>query len=298
MAFQYRSCPLTSRRTLAVLHSTDSLRTPDGLTLFTRAWSPELGTIRADLLLVHGIGEHSGRYAHVAAHLMMHGIRVFAYDQRGHGESEGERAYIERFDSLVADLHLVRAFVDVERTEPTGPTRPLFLMGHSLGGLVVARYVSAHSSDGLAGVVLSSPALRTDVAPLLQKVSGFVSRVAPRLPTVKLDLKALSRDPRVVRNYEEDPLTATGHGVRARTGFEVIEAMKQVRPAAFDVPTYLFHGTADQITSPEASQAFVAAIPAADKSLKLYDGFYHETMNEPEKEEVLTDLTDWVLARA
>ncbi|MEM9998571.1 MAG: alpha/beta fold hydrolase, partial [Bacteroidota bacterium] len=199
-----------------MLHTTDSLRTPDGLTLFTRTWAPELGTVRADVLLVHGIGEHSGRYAHIAAHLMMQGIRVFAYDQRGHGESEGERAYIERFDSLVADLHHVRALVEVQRAEPAGPTTPLFLMGHSLGGLVAARYVSAHSSEGLAGVILSSPALRTDVAPLLQKVSGAVARFAPRLRTVKLDLKALSRDPRVIRNYEEDPLVTSGRGVRAR----------------------------------------------------------------------------------
>ncbi|MEM8599116.1 MAG: lysophospholipase [Bacteroidota bacterium] len=291
-----------------MLHATDALEMPDGPPLFTRAWSPELDEVRAEVLLVHGIGEHTGRYAHVAAHLMMHGVRILAYDQRGHGESPGDRAYVEDFDALVRDLHHVRAHLPSLRAtvaglgtsaaDDRGSAPPLFLLGHSLGGLVVARYVTDHGSDGLAGVVLSSPALRTDVAPLLQKVAGTVARFAPRLPTVKLDLKGLSRDPRVVRNYEEDPLTHTGTGVRARTGHETIEAMKRVEAGAFRVPLYVFHGTADRITSPDGSQDFVKAvqarIPDADATLRLYDGLFHETMNEPEKQNVLDDLTEWL----
>ncbi|MEL6770844.1 MAG: lysophospholipase [Bacteroidota bacterium] len=285
-----------------MLHATDSIQTPDGATLFTRAWSPELGNVRAEVLLVHGIAEHSGRYAHVAAHLMMHGFRVIAYDQRGHGESSGERAYIEEFDALVADLQRVRDRLPALRAtvggDQTAP--PLFLLGHSLGGLVVARYVTEHGTDGLAGVVLSSPGLQTDVAPLLQKVAAPIARIAPRLPTVKLDLKGLSRDPRVIRNYQEDPLTHTG-AIRARTGHESIEAMKQVDASAFRVPLYVFQGTADRITSPDGSRAFVDAVeanvPGAQTTLRLYDGLFHETMNEPEKETVLADLTAWLLSQ-
>lgn len=284
---------------------------PDGTPLFTRAWSPELDEVRAEVLLVHGIGEHTGRYAHIAAHLMMHGVRVLAYDQRGHGESPGDRAYVEDFDVLVRDLHHVRTHLASLRATVASPSSsstgdgdtapPLFLLGHSLGGLVAARYVTDHGADGLAGVVLSSPALRTDVAPLLQKVAGTVARFAPRLPTVKLDLKGLSRDPRVVRNYEEDPLTNTGTGVRARMGYETIEAMKRVAPSAFRAPLYVYHGTADRITSPDGSRDFVeavqASIPDADATLRLYDGLFHETMNEPEKQEVLDNLTEWLHAR-
>ena len=152
----------------------------------------------------------------------------------------------------------------------------------------------------LAGLVLSSAALKVDekTAPLLQKASGLLSRFAPHLKTVKLSLDGLSRDPTVARNYAADPLTYTD-GVRARTGAEVLEASRRIGGMAgrVTVPLYLFHGTADAITDPEGTKRFHADAASTDKTLRLYEGFYHETFNEPEKQRVLDDLAAWITER-
>jgi len=276
-------------------HASGTLRAHDGLTLFTRRWWPDRPA-RAVVLLVHGIAEHSGRYAYPAAHLLLHDVAVLAYDQRGHGQSEGPRTHVDAFGEYVDDLDRALAWA---RAEAGG--LPLFLMGHSLGGLVVARYVVDRRPEGLAGVILSSPALQlpADLSPLLQRVSGVVSRLAPRLRTVRLDLSLLSRDPAVGRAYAEDPL-CDKKGVRARLGHEILATTRHVRahPEAFTAPLLLFHGTADRITDPAGSRWLYDHTPATDKTLNLYDGFYHETMNEPERERVLDDLVAWIHARS
>jgi len=274
-------------------HDAGTLRTDDGLSLATRRWSPRARP-KATVALVHGIGEHSGRYAHVATHLMLHDLAVHAFDLRGHGRSEGEpRAYVESFDEYLYDLDL---FLDHVRREQRGP---LFLYGHSLGGGIAARYVVERGTNGLDGLILSSAALQipTDLSPILQKLAGTVSRFKPTLPTTKLDTSLLSHDPAVVRAYEQDPLVYSG-GVRARVGYEVLRNTEiiQQHPEAFTLPLYLFHGTADKITDPDGSHWLYEHAPTDDKTLKLYEGFYHETHNEPERERVLTDLTAWIEA--
>ena len=265
-----------------------------GLTLATRRWTP-YARPKATVALVHGIGEHSGRYAHVATHLMLHDLAVHAFDLRGHGRSEGEpRAYVESFDEYVGDLD---RFLREVRGQQRGP---LFLYGHSLGGGIAARYVIEHGTDGLDGLILSSAALQipSDLSPILQKLAGTVSRFAPTLPTTKLDTSLLSHDPAVVRAYENDPLVYSG-GVRARVGHEILRNTEiiQQHPEAFALPLYLFHGTADQITDPDGSRWLYEHAPTDDKTLKLYEGLYHETHNEPERERVLDDLTAWIEAR-
>ena len=192
-------------------HDAGTLRTDDGLTLATRRWTPHARP-KAAVVIVHGIGEHSGRYAHVAAHLLLHDYAVYAFDLRGHGRSEGHpRVYVASFDEYVSDLDCFLADV---RKEHRGP---LFLLGHSMGGGIAALYVIERGTDGLAGLVLSSAALQipADLSPLLQKAAGVLSRFLPKLPLTKLDTANLSRDPAVVRAYEEDPLVYTG-GVRPR----------------------------------------------------------------------------------
>ncbi len=272
-------------------HDAGTFRTADGLTLATRRWMPH-DRPRAAVVVLHGLAEHSGRYAHVAAHLMLHDYAVYAFDLRGHGRSEGEpRAYAESFDRYVDDIALYLSHVH-DDTE-----RPVFLLGHSLGGALAARTVIAHGADGLAGLILSSAALAIpdDLFPLLQKVVRTLSRLAPTLAMKRLDPTHLSKDPGVVRGYEQDPLVYTG-GVRARVGAEVLRVTEEIHAHAdaFTLPLYLFHGTEDRITDPEGSQRLHDRAPSADKAFHLYEGLRHETMNEPERQAVLDDLTAWL----
>ena len=275
-------------------HTTGSFTTQDGLRLFTRTWTPGADPVGV-VALAHGIGEHSGRYAHVASRLMLEGFAVEGYDHRGHGQSQGPRAYVDDFAELTGDLG---AFT--QRVRARHPDLPLFLMGHSLGGLIAATWV-AEAQPELDGLVLSSPALKVpdDLSPLLQKVSGLTARWVPRLPTVKIDINDLSRNPAVVRAFEEDPLN-DHKGVRASMGHQILEASRAIQTQAdrFHLPLYLFHGTADRITDPQGTVQFYHAAPSSDKTLELYEGFYHETFNEDERERVLDDLAGWLVAHA
>ena len=269
-------------------HETATRASPDGTTLFTRRWTPDRPT-RAVVVLVHGVHEHSGRYSYLASTLMARGIAVRALDLRGHGRSEGPRGQVEAFGDYVSDL---RPFLD-EAVADAGV--PVFLMGHSMGGLVVAATVVDRGTDGLAGVVLSSPALRVDSPALLRTLAPVIARWLPDAPVTRLDLGHLSRDPTVARAYREDPLT-TKQGVRARLGWEIVQATERVRerPDAFDVPLYLFHGTADRLTDPDGTRWLAEHAAADDVTLRVYDGYYHETMNEPERDDVIASLADWL----
>lgn len=274
--------------------ATGSLLTASGSSLFTQHWLPDASP-RAAVVLVHGYAEHSGRYAHVADHLNERGIAVYTYDQRGFGRSDGQRAYVESFDYLLDDLG---RFLAHTRGRLAGDT-PLFLMGHSMGGAVCALYVIERRPD-LAGLILSSPAVEVnpDLAPLLRKMARFIGWLAPTLPTVRTPNGAISRDPAVVEDAANDPLNYNGR-VLARTGAEMIRASRriQARMHTIRLPLLVFHGTADQLTDPSASERLYHAAPSADKTLKLYDGLYHETLNEPEKEQVMRDLSTWIEAR-
>ena len=268
-------------------HETGTRTGPDGTELFVRRWTPDRPT-RAVVALVHGLHEHSGRYATLATALMARGIAVRAVDLRGHGQSGGPRGQVESFDDYLAD---VRPWLDEVVAQADVP---VFLMGHSMGGLVAAATVVDRGTDGLAGVVLSSPALQVDSPPLLRRLAPWVARWFPNAPVSKLDLEHLSHDPTVARAYREDPLTTKG-GVRARLGLALLTASEHVRqhPEAFDVPLYLFHGADDRLTNPEGT-CRLATHATGDVTLRIWDGLYHETMNEPERDRVIGELADWL----
>jgi len=276
-----------------VHHAASTLRTADGLTLATRTWTPH-DRPKAAVLIVHGINEHSGRYAHVAARLMLHDYAVFSYDHRAHGRSEGKpRAYIDRIEALEEDLQRV-----VQWAEAEAPGLPLFLLGHSMGGAVVARYVQEHGDEGLAGVILSSAALKIPDDYPLRRFAGIAARLLPRFSPPGRTRGNLARDPAVGRAWDEDPLTFKG-GVRSRTGFLLLHACAETLDHAerFTKPLLIFHGTADRVTDPAGSQALYEAAAAEDKTFNLYEGSYHETMNDLDKERVLDDLAAWLDAR-
>ena len=272
------------------------LPTYDGLQLATRQWIPS-SEPKAAVLIIHGLSEHAGRYAHVAGELTSNGYTVFAYDQRHHGKSGGKpRAFIERFGSLVDDLAVALNWVRSEIGD-----LPLFVYGHSLGGGVLARYIREGRAEHLSGAILSSAALRIpdDFSPILQKLAPIVSRLRPTLQTTGRDREFLSRNPAVREAFMSDPLTYKG-GLRARTGFEILTNTRTILETteAFTIPILFLHGTGDKITDPLGSQMFYDAIPATDKTLKLFDDFFHEIHNEDQKSEVISAVVEWLDARS
>ena len=271
----------------------DTIVTDDGTQLHTQHWAPP-SSPEATILLVHGYAEHCNRYGGVAQAFVAQNVCVHAYDQRGYGRSGGLRAYVDSFETYLNDLdhvlHAVRA---------QAPERPLFLFGHSMGGLVVLKYV-LDRAPSLRGLLLSAPALEInpDLAPLLRRTAQLLGRLWPTLPTTRSPEDAISRDPTVVAEAEADPLNYHGR-VLARTGAEMLRAGQNTRDRlhTLDTPFLVLHGTADSLTNPAWSRALYEQASADDKTIRLYDGLYHEIFHEPEKEQVLGDFTDWVRAR-
>jgi len=260
--------------------------------LYEHAWIPEDPC--AMVLVLHGIFEHGGRYQQMAERLNAENIAVLSMDLPGHGRSPGKKGYIQSWSDLV---NVVGTWADEKRAEYS--ELPCFLFGHSLGGLLAASYLAEARPD-FDGVILTSPALQVkeDLSPILQKLAPIIASIAPRLKTIKLDAKAMSRDPEVVRIYENDPLVYHG-GVYAQTGKETLTATQKISQSfkRFDWPVLIMHGTGDQLTEPRGSQNFFDEIDSTDKTIRLYQGWYHELFNEPEKEQVLAEISSWILER-
>ena len=264
--------------------------TAGGLTLFERHWLPD-GAPRADVIIVHGYAEHSGRYEHVGAALAERGYAVHALDLRGHGRSEGRRVFVRSMNEYLDDLD---AFLERNRH----PGRPLFLLGHSMGGTVVALAAVTRETDA-QGLILSGPALTTDGAsPLMTRIVLLLGRFFPSLRLRKLDAAAVSRDPAVVAAYDADPLVERGK-INAGTAAAMIRAMRTIDKHEPDIrlPLLVMHGTEDLLASPAGSQALHERASSTDKTLRLYAGLYHEILNEPEQQEVLGDVLAWLDAR-
>lgn len=266
-----------------IVSNTEFSTASDGRRQLRRRWRPE-GSTRAALLLVHGIGEHSGRYEHVGAALAEHGIDVLAFDQRGFGETAGRRAYVGSFDDFLDDVEALLA-------ERRARDVPVVLMGHSLGGLVATTYlVSDRPQPDLA--VLSSPALAASV-PSWQRL--FAPPLGTVLPTLKVpadfDGSVLSRDTEVQSAYEHDPLRVPFS--TARLGRETLKAMDATSSSLdrLRIPTYVFHGADDTLVPPTASEP-LDELPNVTRI--VWPGLRHECMNEPERDDVLAGITDWL----
>lgn len=271
-------------------HSTDSFTGLKNTEIFYQAWRPDAEPSAA-LIIVHGYAEHSGRYQHVAEYFVERRYAVYALDHRGHGHSEGERAYVDRFDDFLADL---RTFVELVRREQ--PDRDIFLVGHSMGGLITTLFAEEHG-DLLRGVILSGAGvlISAGVPSILIGLSKALSVLVPKMGVTPLEAATVSRDPDVVARYNADPLNYRGR-VRARMAAELIRAgetaLANLHKIA--VPILIMHGSADELADPEGSRLIYAGVSSTDKTLKIYDGLYHEIFNEPEKEQVLSDVADWL----
>jgi len=264
--------------------TTGTVIAPDGTGLFTRTWIPE--DSKANVLLVHGLGDHCGRWDHVGRFLADRGYAVTAFDLRGHGESEGRRGHVDTFDDFVSDVAHVAGEAGL-----FDDSMPWVLYGHSLGGLIATRYLlSDYPQPDVA--VLSSPALDADVPQILRTASSVLGRMVPTLSMPNsITGDQLSRDPDVGETYVADPLVHS----KATTGFghtslaaqaEALDNLDKIR-----VPTLVFHGADDLLVPPSAS-APLAAVDSVER--RVYPGLRHETHNEPEADQVLADVADWL----
>jgi len=277
----------------SIAHAEGTFQGQGGIGLFEQSWRP--AEPRAVLVIMHGLKDHSSRYAETAEALARRGFAVHAFDLRGHGCSAGGRVWVDRFDQYVSDLA-----VFVDRVKAREPGKPVFVMGHSMGGAIVTTYVLTRKPD-LKGLVLSAPALKpgADVSPFLIGTVGLFSAIAPGLGLLDLKNEDFSRDPAVVAAMSKDPLIQQGAGP-ARTASELLQALLEIGKNMEQVklPFLVMHGTKDKLTNPEGSKELNARAGSTDKTLKIYEGLSHDLLHEPEKAQVLSDLTSWLDAHA
>lgn len=264
-----------------------------GTEIYYHIWKP-LGKIKALVVLVHGQGDHSGRYTHVAEHLTREGYALWAADLRGHGKSGGKRGHVDNFNDYLDDTGRV-----IGKAKEQNPELKTFLIGHSLGGLVVLDYAEKRGSR-LSGIVVTAPLLRLkmQVPPWKAAVGRMLSGLTPTFSMkTGLDPNLLSHDQEIVRNYVNDPLV---HGVASARFFtELLHAEEEtIRDARkLTLPCLIMQGSGDGIVDPAATEDFFKGVASADKTLKVYDGLYHEVLNEPEKEDILREISAWLSAR-
>jgi acylglycerol lipase len=260
-----------------------------GLRIHHRSWLPA-GQPRGIVVIAHGFAEHGGRYTRVAERLVVEGVAVRAADHRGHGLSEGKRTSVIRFDDYVDDLTTT-----ITEAKDQWPALKLILLGHSMGGLVALRF-AVRDASLIDGLVVSAPAACPgDVSRLKLTIGRALSRVAPNTAVMRLPLNKISRDPAVVEAYNTDPLVFRTP-IKARLGAEMLATMDRVDAGlpAMRVPLLVMQGTSDGLVDPGCGPQVYNRAGSPDKTLKMYDGLWHEIFNEPERDHVLDDLAAWV----
>jgi acylglycerol lipase len=258
--------------------------------IYYQAWLPE-GKIKALLLVVHGLGEHSGRYMNVVNHFVPLGYAVYGFDHIGHGKSEGVREFVERFEDYTNTLGIYHSMV-----EGWQAGKPVFLLGHSMGGLIATDYLLDHQAD-FKGAVISAPSVKiSDTVSRAAIVIGkILSAVAPKAGVLALDAKGVSRDPEVVRAYVNDSLVFHGK-TPARLAAELVKAMLRVAAEVHKIslPFIVLQGSGDKLVDPGGSQMLYDKAGSKDKTIKVYEGLYHEIFNEPERDRVFKDVETWL----
>lgn len=258
-----------------------------------RSWSPAGDQHwRAAVVLVHGYGEHIGRYEHVAGRLVAAGYAVFGLDQHGHGHSEGRRGRISLEDA-VADTDRVVTLAG----ERAGAGAAVYMLGHSLGGAIALRYALAHQRR-LAGMVLSGPLAALDGGRALAWVGKQLGAYLPGAPVARIDPERVSRDPEVVERYRRDPLV-WHHPIPAASAREMLIHVATLPDAVglITLPVLLLYGTADRLCPPRGSVMLADRLGSEDLTTKAYEGMYHELMNEPERDHVIDEVVGWLNER-
>lgn len=260
--------------------------------IYYQAWLPA-GEVQAVLLLVHGLGEHSGRYMNVVNHFVPLGYAIYALDHIGHGKSDGVREFVERFTDYTETLTLYYAMVKGWQAN-----RPIFLFGHSMGGLIASYYLLDHQAK-FKGAVISAPSVKIgdSISAMTITLGKLLSVVLPKMGLLALDINGISRDPAVVQAYADDPLIFHGK-TPVRLATELMNAMQRVTTEAgtITLPCIVVQGGGDKIVDPAGAQMLYDKAQSKDKTLKIYAGLYHEIFNEPERDQVLDDVTTWLAA--
>jgi alpha-beta hydrolase superfamily lysophospholipase len=263
---------------------------PRSKQIYYQSWLPDSDP-RAILLIVHGIQEHSGRYQNVVDHFTPLGYGVYALDQIGHGRSDGTRAFVDRFEDF---MHTISIFVEL--IQDHNPDTPIFLVGHSMGGLISAAYLLDHQED-FSGAIFSGGMVSIPdfVSAATVTIGKILSVLVPKLGLVRLVPELICTDPKVVEAYINDPLVSLGKST-ARLGAELLKGMQRVT-AEMDkikLPIIILHGSDDKLVSPSDGQKLYNTISSPDKTIKIYDGYYHEVFNEPGRDVVFSDVNTWL----
>jgi acylglycerol lipase len=275
---------------MADTYKEESLNGVGGLKIFTRSWRPE-GKVRSAVVIVHGFNSHSGYYRWTAEQLTAHGFAVYALDLRGRGKSDGERYYVEKFSEYQSDVHML---VNLVRSREPG--LPMFMLGHSAGGVIACNYALDHQAD-LAGLVCESFAYQVPAPDFALSVLKGLSHLAPHAHVLKLKKEDFSRDPKVTQALLDDPLLAN-EVQPTKTVAEMVRADERLKRDfnLFTLPLLIIHGTKDTVTRPEGSKEFFANAASKDKTLKLYEGYFHDPLSDIGKETVIADITSWLSA--
>jgi acylglycerol lipase len=259
-----------------------------GLNIFTRAWLPK-GKPRAIMILIHGFNAHSGYMQWPGEQFAASGLAAYALDLRGRGKSEGERFYVENFEDYLGD---VDKLVGIARSE--NPGIPVYVLGHSAGGVIATSYVFEHQ-QAIAGLICESFANDVGLPNAVALILKGISHLTPHLHVFALNNADFSRDPKVVAAMNSDPLIAK-ESQPAETAAEMLKASDRLTAnfPKFTVPVFIIHGTADKATRPAGSQHFYDTAGSTDKTLKLYEGQFHDLLADIGKEEVMADILAWI----
>jgi acylglycerol lipase len=258
--------------------------------IYYQAWLPE-EEVKAAVLIVHGLGEHSGRYGNVVEKLVPHGYALYGFDLYGHGKSDGPREFIKSMADYMDTITHYKAMIKAWQ-----PDKPLFILGHSMGGLLVPHYLLDHAED-FRGAVISAPAILVPpgITKMVVAAGKVLSVLAPKAGVMQLDANGVSKDPEVVRAYVNDPLVFHGK-TSARLSAEMLDAMMRVNNEMSEIklPVIILQGSKDLMADPEGAKKLYQNVSSEDKTLKVYKGLYHEVFNEPERAQVLSDLEGWL----
>lgn len=270
-------------------HIDDFLNGFDGLKLHYEGWIVK--NPLATIVVSHGFAEHSGRYAHFGQYFAKKGYNVYVMDHRGHGKSDGSRGYVNKFDDFIKDLD---EFIKLVK-EKEGIDK-VFLIGHSMGGLIALRYAIFHP-ENLKGVITSGAALipTVNISSIMKKLAKLMSKIAPKAKiSSKIDPSILTHDEAIWKKYAEDPLVFKFS--TTRLGAELFDAGEDTLKRAKDlkIPIMMLSGSEDKLVDPKGSKKFIEEVPIEDKKLIIYPGLYHEIFNELEREKVFNDVIDWI----